>query len=151
MRYLSCHDASGHARGQDQAVATRGTRRSRRGHHHRTQRHTGRPPRPHRADELVGRDPRRAPRPRAPRRGLRRAARRHRRGVRRELRLLLDTHPALWFLSGDERLSESAKQHLIDDTNRVLLSAAVVWEVAIKSSLGKLVVPEEYVSLLLDA
>jgi PIN domain nuclease of toxin-antitoxin system len=67
------------------------------------------------------------------------------------LRLLLDTHTALWFLSGDERLSDSAKQHLLDDTNRVLLSAAVVWEVAVKTSLGKLVVPEEYVSLLLGA
>jgi len=65
------------------------------------------------------------------------------------LRLLLDTHAALWFLSDDERLSESAKKHLADDTNRVMLSAAVVWEVAIKSSLGKLSVPEEYVSLLL--
>ena len=65
------------------------------------------------------------------------------------MRLLLDTHAALWFLSDDERLSESAKKHLADDTNRVMLSAAVVWEVAIKSSLGKLSVPEEYVSLLL--
>jgi PIN domain nuclease of toxin-antitoxin system len=67
------------------------------------------------------------------------------------LKLLLDTHAALWFLSGDERLSENAKRHLTDDTNRVLLSAAVVWEVAIKRSLGKLAVPTEYVSLLLDA
>jgi PIN domain nuclease of toxin-antitoxin system len=67
------------------------------------------------------------------------------------LKLLLDTHAALWFLSGDERLSENAKRHLTDHTNRVLLSAAVVWEVAIKRSLGKLAVPAEYVSLLLDA
>ena len=67
------------------------------------------------------------------------------------MRLLLDTHAALWFLSRDQRLGERAKEHLFDDTNRVLLSAAVVWEVAIKSSLGKLVVPEEYVSLLLSA
>jgi PIN domain nuclease of toxin-antitoxin system len=67
------------------------------------------------------------------------------------LKLLLDTHAALWFLSGDERLGESAKRQITDDTNRVLLSAAVVWEVAIKRSLGKLVVPEEYLSLLLGA
>jgi PIN domain nuclease of toxin-antitoxin system len=67
------------------------------------------------------------------------------------LKLLLDTHAALWFLSGDERLSESARRHLTDETNRVLLSAAVVWEIAIKSSLGKLAVPEQYLSLLLDA
>jgi len=67
------------------------------------------------------------------------------------LKLLLDTHAALWFLSGDDRLGENAKRHLTDDTNRVLLSAAVVWEIAIKRSLGKLVVPDEYLSLLLDA
>jgi PIN domain nuclease of toxin-antitoxin system len=67
------------------------------------------------------------------------------------LKLLLDTHAALWFLSGDERLGEGAKRHLTDDANVVLLSAAVVWEVAIKRSLGKLVVPAEYISLLLGA
>jgi PIN domain nuclease of toxin-antitoxin system len=67
------------------------------------------------------------------------------------LKLLLDTHAALWFLSGDARLGENAKRHLTDESNRVLLSAAVVWEVAIKRSLGKLVVPSEYLSLLLDA
>ena len=49
------------------------------------------------------------------------------------------------------RLSQNARQHLLDETNRVLLSAAVVWEIAVKSSLGKLVVPEEYLSLLLGA
>jgi PIN domain nuclease of toxin-antitoxin system len=67
------------------------------------------------------------------------------------LRLLLDTHAALWFLAGDERLSPAARDHLIDGSNRVLLSAVVVWEVAIKRSLGKLVVPERYLSLLLEA
>jgi PIN domain nuclease of toxin-antitoxin system len=67
------------------------------------------------------------------------------------VKLLLDTHTALWFLSGDERLSENATRHLTDDSNRVLLSAAVVWEIAIKRSLAKLIVPDEYLSLLLDA
>jgi PIN domain nuclease of toxin-antitoxin system len=67
------------------------------------------------------------------------------------LKLLLDTHAALWFLSGDERLGDNARRHLADARSRVLLSAAVVWEVAVKSSVGRLVVPEEYVSLLLGA
>jgi PIN domain nuclease of toxin-antitoxin system len=67
------------------------------------------------------------------------------------LKLLLDMHAALWFLSGDDRLSENARRQLTDDTNRILLSAAVVWEVAIKRSLGKLAVPAEYYSHLLDA
>jgi PIN domain nuclease of toxin-antitoxin system len=67
------------------------------------------------------------------------------------LKLLLDTHAALWFLGGDERLSDSARRHVVDDTNVVLLSAAVAWEVSIKRSLGKLAVPDEYVSLLVGA
>ena len=67
------------------------------------------------------------------------------------MKLLLDTHAVLWFLSDDERMGENAKQHLTDDDNRILLSAAVVWEIAIKRALGKLVVPEEYQTLLLGA
>jgi PIN domain nuclease of toxin-antitoxin system len=67
------------------------------------------------------------------------------------LKLLLDTHTVLWFLSDDERLSDNARQHLTDASNRVLLSAAVVWEIAVKRSLGKLEVPGRYLSLLLDA
>jgi PIN domain nuclease of toxin-antitoxin system len=67
------------------------------------------------------------------------------------VKLLLDTHAALWLLAGDERLGENARRHVTDPSNVVLLSAAVVWEIAIKRSLGKLEVPDEYLSLLLDA
>jgi PIN domain nuclease of toxin-antitoxin system len=67
------------------------------------------------------------------------------------LKLLLDTHAALWYLRADERLSETAKRRLTDETNYRLLSAVVVWEVAIKRSLGKLEVPDEYLPALLDA
>ncbi|MGH2843698.1 MAG: type II toxin-antitoxin system VapC family toxin, partial [Solirubrobacteraceae bacterium] len=57
------------------------------------------------------------------------------------MKLLLDTHAALWWLADDPRLGSDAVRHLSDDTNRVLLSAAVIWEVAIKRSLGKLQAP----------
>jgi PIN domain nuclease of toxin-antitoxin system len=67
------------------------------------------------------------------------------------LRLLLDTHAALWWLGDDDRLSQAAARRLADESNQILLSAAVVWEVAIKRSLGKLVVTAEYLSLLLGA
>jgi PIN domain nuclease of toxin-antitoxin system len=67
------------------------------------------------------------------------------------MKLLLDTHAALWLLRGDERLGETARRQLADDTNQVLLSAAVVWEIAIKRALGKLTVPDEYLTLLFDA
>jgi PIN domain nuclease of toxin-antitoxin system len=64
--------------------------------------------------------------------------------------LLADTHAALWLLGEDERLSSRADQVLTDASNEVLLSAAVVWEVAIKRSLGKLDVPDGFAELLLD-
>jgi PIN domain nuclease of toxin-antitoxin system len=67
------------------------------------------------------------------------------------MKLILDTHAALWWLSDDARLGPEATRHLTDDTNQVLLSAAVVWEVAIKRSLGKLDAPEDLAPTLLGA
>jgi PIN domain nuclease of toxin-antitoxin system len=67
------------------------------------------------------------------------------------VKLLFDTHAALWWLSGDERFGSFAREQLTDDTNQVLLSAAVVWEVAIKRSLGKLQAPGDFAATLLGA
>jgi PIN domain nuclease of toxin-antitoxin system len=66
------------------------------------------------------------------------------------VRLLADTHAALWLLGEDKRLSAHADALLTDATNEVLLSAAVVWEVAIKRSLGKLDAPDGFARQLLD-
>jgi PIN domain nuclease of toxin-antitoxin system len=67
------------------------------------------------------------------------------------VRALVDTHAALWLLGDDPRLSQTADEILTDAANEVLLSAAVVWEVAIKRSLGKLDAPDGFAGLLLDA
>ncbi len=67
------------------------------------------------------------------------------------MKLLLDTHAALWWLSDDARFGSDAARQLADDTNQVLLSAAVVWEVSIKRSLGKLDAPEDLAATLLGA
>lgn len=67
------------------------------------------------------------------------------------MKLLLDTHTALWWLSDDERLGTTAADRLGESTNQVLLSAAVVWEVAIKRSLGKLDAPEDFAPTLIGA
>ena len=66
------------------------------------------------------------------------------------MKLLIDTHAALWLLDEDTRLSPTADRMLTDPSNDVLLSAAVVWEVAIKQSLGKLDAPEGFSSILID-
>jgi PIN domain nuclease of toxin-antitoxin system len=67
------------------------------------------------------------------------------------LKLLLDTHAAIWWLSADERLGDAAARRLSDETDEVLVSAAVVWEVAIKRSLGKLKAPPDLGPTLRDA
>ena len=54
---------------------------------------------------------------------------------------LLDTHAFLWFVNDHSSLSPTAKSVIEDQQNLVYLSAASVWEMAIKSSLRKLDVP----------
>ncbi len=67
------------------------------------------------------------------------------------MKLLLDTHAAIWWLSDDDRLGALAAQHLRDDSNHVLLSAAVIWEVALKRAIGKLDTPGDLAGPLLAA
>ena len=67
------------------------------------------------------------------------------------MKLLLDTHAALWWLSDDSRLGDTSAQLMTDASNQVLLSAVVVWEVAIKRSLGKLEAPGDLAATLLGA
>lgn len=67
------------------------------------------------------------------------------------MRLLLDTHAAVAFLEDDPRLGADAAAALEDPANHVMLSAVVVWEIAIKRAIGKLPVDQRYLSLLLDS
>lgn len=61
------------------------------------------------------------------------------------MKLLLDTHAALWYLARDKRLSRPALELILEPANGLLLSAAVVWEVALKRGMGKLDAPEDFV------
>lgn len=54
------------------------------------------------------------------------------------MRLLLDTHVFLWWVTDDERLSAAARQAIADPDNEVFVSAASAWEIATKQRLGKL-------------
>ncbi len=56
-------------------------------------------------------------------------------------RFLLDTHVFLWMHADPGRLG-SARALLEDGDNELFLSAASAWEIAIKSSIGKLALPE---------
>jgi PIN domain nuclease of toxin-antitoxin system len=53
------------------------------------------------------------------------------------VRLLLDTHIVLWALADSPRLSARARELLADPVNECWVSAASVWEIAIKVVIGK--------------
>ena len=57
------------------------------------------------------------------------------------MNVLLDTHAFLWFIAGDDSLSESAKQAIESTDNTRFLSIASLWEISIKVALGRLEVP----------
>jgi len=54
------------------------------------------------------------------------------------MKLLLDTHSFLWFIGGDKQISDKAKELISDENNDVFLSIGSLWEIAIKTSIGKL-------------
>jgi PIN domain nuclease of toxin-antitoxin system len=58
--------------------------------------------------------------------------------------LLLDTHTVLWWLA-QMRLTDDVREEINDPGSSVFVSAATVWEVAIKVNLGKLETPESLV------
>jgi PIN domain nuclease of toxin-antitoxin system len=53
------------------------------------------------------------------------------------VKLLLDTQILLWVAGQPERLSAAARRQLTNSKNELLFSAASLWEVAMKSSLGR--------------
>ena len=62
------------------------------------------------------------------------------------MKLLLDTHVWLWWNTDPQRLAASARRQIGDARNEVFLSAASVWEMAVKRRLGKLPLPESVAS-----
>ena len=54
------------------------------------------------------------------------------------MKVLLDTHAFLWLITGDRRLSETARRTFLNLDNTLFFSAASLWEICIKMSLGKI-------------
>ena len=60
------------------------------------------------------------------------------------MKLLLDTHTFIWFATDPSLLSSAARSALNDPANRLFLSDASIWEMAIKVQLGKLKLPQPF-------
>jgi PIN domain nuclease of toxin-antitoxin system len=54
------------------------------------------------------------------------------------MRLLLDTHILIWWLTGDRKLSKNIASLLASEESDVAVSAAAIWEIAIKRGLGRI-------------
>jgi PIN domain nuclease of toxin-antitoxin system len=59
------------------------------------------------------------------------------------LRFLLDSHAWLWWLMDDRRLGRQAAPAIADPSSLVFVSAATVWELAIKTGLGRLEIDDD--------
>ncbi len=55
------------------------------------------------------------------------------------MNLLLDTHVFIWWNSGGSRLGKAAIAAIADPANETYVSAASVWEIAVKRQLGRLI------------
>lgn len=53
------------------------------------------------------------------------------------MNLLLDTHVALWAIAGSPRLRQRARDMIESPNSTIWISAATIWEIAIKHSLGR--------------
>jgi PIN domain nuclease of toxin-antitoxin system len=53
------------------------------------------------------------------------------------VKLLLDTHAVLWLLAGDSRIPEWLREVAAETGEELLVSDVSLWEIAIKSSLGR--------------
>ena len=58
------------------------------------------------------------------------------------MKLLLDTHIFLWFVSGNNRLPDNFRDAIQDPSNEVHLSVVSLWEIIVKYQLGKLPLPQ---------
>ncbi len=66
------------------------------------------------------------------------------------MQYLIDTHVFLWFVSNSKELSQTAKSLIEDETNEIFISIASLWEISIKTALGKLIINGKYASVIDD-
>jgi PIN domain nuclease of toxin-antitoxin system len=57
------------------------------------------------------------------------------------MKLLLDTHTALWVIDKPALLSAKARKAILNDSNEIFVSVASLWELELKIQAGKLTLP----------
>ena len=64
------------------------------------------------------------------------------------MRLLLDTHILLWWLSQSKKLSVQSKKLTENSRNTIFVSAISIWEISLKQSQRKLRIPSSYIKTI---
>ncbi|MEN8695089.1 MAG: type II toxin-antitoxin system VapC family toxin [Akkermansiaceae bacterium] len=64
------------------------------------------------------------------------------------MRILLDSHTALWWLSEPEVIRKETYKQLCNPVNEVFVSSVSIWELGLKVSRGKLKLPMHFADLL---
>lgn len=66
------------------------------------------------------------------------------------MKYLIDTHVLIWFLEGSTNIPENTRLIIENENNEIFVSIATLWEMAIKLSLGKLILPKELNEIIVD-
>ena len=66
------------------------------------------------------------------------------------MRILLDTHAFLWWVTDSDELSRRARRLIADGSNEIFFSAASAWEIGIKSGLRRITLPEDPETFVMD-
>lgn len=66
------------------------------------------------------------------------------------MKFIIDTHTFLWFVAGSLELSETARELIKNDNNDIFISIASLWEISIKTAIGKLQILGSYDTVIND-
>ncbi len=66
------------------------------------------------------------------------------------MKYLIDTHIFIWFVESSPNLSRTAKKIIENQSNEIFISIAALWEISIKTSIGKLKIKGTYDSVIDD-
>lgn len=66
------------------------------------------------------------------------------------MKVLLDSHIALWAMAAPKKLSQQSRKIIENGDTDIYVSSASVWELRLKESRGKLKIPENFETILLE-
>ena len=66
------------------------------------------------------------------------------------MKVLLDSHIALWAMAAPKKLSRQSRKILGYGNTDIYVSSATIWELRLKESRGKLKIPENFETVLME-